>query len=316
MMTKLMPEDYGKVVVLMGGASSEREISLVSGKNILDSLRRSGIDAHALDVQDDIVEKLLKLQPDRAFIGLHGRGGEDGSIQGLLSYLNIPYTGSSVAASAITMDKSLTKLVWESTGFLTSRFRLVTTLEAAIDVMEEYGLPLCIKPKSNGSSVGVAKIIDPEQLAQAFNKAIIYDGAVLIEPWIEGREFTIGIMGTVALPVIEIQPRRTFYDFDAKYNDSSTNYICPCNLAPIRENELQELAFNAFQVTGCRGWGRVDVIEDHLGNFWFLEINTVPGMTEQSLIPRAAKVLGFSFDEVVLEVLSYTLQNVQTATAL
>ncbi|MBA2653960.1 MAG: D-alanine--D-alanine ligase [Gammaproteobacteria bacterium] len=307
-MTKYSREDFGKVVVLMGGESAEREISLVSGKNIYDALLRSGIDAHALDVEADVIEKLISLKPDRAFIALHGPGGEDGAIQGVLEYLGIPYTGSDLAASAVTMDKSLTKLIWESTNVPTLRFKLVRDLEAAISVMQEFGLPLCIKPTSDGSSVGVSKVTTPEQLPEAFNKAAVYDDRVMIEPWVEGAEFTVGILGDSPLPVIEIQTPRSFYDFDAKYNEETTRYIVPCGMAPEREQALQDLAFRAFQVTGCRGWGRVDLIQDHVGNFWFLEINTVPGMTKHSLVPKAAEVLGINFDELVVEILSYTVQ--------
>lgn len=307
MMTNYSAEDFGKVVVLMGGFSAEREISLVSGKNVLEALIRSGVNAVGLDVQHDVVEKLKTMKPDRAFIALHGPGGEDGSIQGLLEYLQIPYTGTGVTGSAVTIDKPLTKLVWESTGIPTSTFRIVRDLEAAITVMEELGFPLCIKPTNDGSSVGVTKVVDPEQLPAAFNKAASFGSRVMIEPWIEGNEFTVGILGNNALPVIEIQTPHTFYDFDAKYNEDTTKYICPSLLSPERESELQELAFRAFQVVGCSGWGRVDLMEDHLGNFWFLEINTIPGMTDHSLVPKAAKVLGMSFDQVVMEVLAHSL---------
>jgi D-alanine-D-alanine ligase len=308
-MAKVDLKKLGKVIVLMGGKSQEREISLITGKNILNALLRSGVDAYALDVKNDFVDALLRTKPDHAFIALHGAGGEDGSIQGLLEHLNIPYTGSGIAACAITMDKSLTKLLWQSVGIPTLRFKLVTDIEAAIDAMNDFLFPLCVKPLTNGSSLGVSKVTDPEQLLSAYNKAAALSRKVLIEPWIEGREFTVGILGTSALPIIEIRTPRAFYDFEAKYNNNFHNYICPCGLAPEREQYLQELAFQAFEVVGCRGWGRVDLIEDPRGNVWFLEVNTVPGMTEHSLVPTAAKAIGISFDELVMEVLAYTLER-------
>lgn len=309
MMNKIDPMEFGKVVVLMGGFSAEREISLVSGNNILNSLKRSGVDAYGLDTQENVAEELLKMRPDRAFIALHGVGGEDGTIQGLLEYLGIFYTGSGVAASAITMDKSLCKLFWSSIGIPSLAFRLVTDLESAIEAMEFFNLPICVKPASDGSSVGVSKVETPEQLSEAFENAQAqsFRKRVMIEPWIEGKEFTVGILGTNPLPVIEVQTPRTFYDFDAKYNEHTTSYICPCGLLPEKELEIQELAFRAFAAVGCSGWGRVDLLEDVTGQLWFLEINTIPGMTEHSLVPKAASVIGLSFDELILEILSFTL---------
>lgn len=307
MMTKHTPADFGKVVVLMGGDSAEREISLITGQNILEALKRNGIDAHGLDVQEDVIQKLQTLKPNRAFIALHGPRGEDGVIQGLLEYLKIPYTGSGVAASAITMNKPYTKWIWESLGIPTPAFVLVDTLEAAVEVMMNTGLPLCIKPIADGSSVGVHKVSTPEQLPDAFNSAIQFGNTVMIEPWIDGSEYTVGILGNQALPVIEIQTDRPFYDFDAKYNEDSTHYICPTTLAPETEQELQNMAMQAFTALGCRDWGRVDVMADYLGNFWFLEVNTIPGMTDHSLVPKAAKALNISFDELVIQILSFTL---------
>jgi D-alanine-D-alanine ligase len=309
MMTKINPQDFGKVVVLMGGESAEREVSLVSGNNILNALKRSGIDVEGLDTRDQTVEQLLKMNPDRAFIALHGAGGEDGTIQGLLEYMAIPYTGSGVTASGVTMDKSLCKLIWQSTGIPTPPFRLVNDLESAIHAMEFFGFPICVKPVNDGSSLGVTKVTLPEQLANAFEKACsyAYNKKIMIEPWIEGVEYTVGILGTESLPVIEIRTPRTFYDYEAKYNEDSTHFLCPCQLLPEQEQALQELAFRAFSVVGCSGWGRLDLVADVFGNYWFLEINTVPGMTPHSLLPIAAKVMGLGFDELVLEILSSTL---------
>lgn len=309
MIDSYAPEVFGKVVVLMGGNSAEREISLVTGNNILNALKKNGIDAVGLDVHDDVVENLRQMKPDRAFIALHGPGGEDGSIQGLLNYMNIPFTGSDVAGCAITLEKSYSKLIWSSIGIPTLKFRVVADVESAIDAMNEFGLPLCIKPTNDGSSVGVTKVTDPSQLPEAFNKAFSFNQRVMIEPWIDGFEYTVGILGNTPLPVIEIQTPRAFYDFDAKYNEDSTVYICPSDLSPAKEKELQDLSLQAFQIVGCSGWGRVDLVADKNGNYFILEVNTVPGMTDHSLVPKAANVLGISFEQLVVQILSYTLDE-------
>lgn len=307
MKERIDPKEFGKVVVLMGGNSAEREISLVTGNNIVAALKNYGIDVVPLDVQDDVIAQLIKLKPSRAFIALHGPGGEDGSIQGLLEYMGIPYTGSSLAACAVTLEKTLTKLIWLSVGIPTPRFRIVADIEAAIAVMQDFGLPLCVKPTNDGSSVGVTKVTVPEQLTDAFNKAYAFNQSVMIEPWIEGAEYTVGILGDTPLPVIQIQTPRTFYDFEAKYNEDSTRYLCPSGLPPQQEKELQTLSLRAFQVLGCSGWGRVDLVADRSGNYYFLEVNTVPGMTDHSLVPKAAAAIDLSFEDVVIEILSYTL---------
>lgn len=309
MIDKYTPEDFGNVVVLMGGNSAEREISLVTGNNILNALKRNNINAVGLDVQDDVAEKLLQLKPDRAFIALHGPGGEDGSIQGLLNYLKIPYTGSDVAACAVTLEKTYSKLIWEALGIPTLPFRLVNDIEAAIDAMQYFGLPICVKPTNDGSSVGITKVTEPDQLPEAFKKAVDDNKRVMIEPWIDGLEYTVGILGDTPLPVIEIRTPRTFYDFEAKYNEETTLYICPCELSAEKENELRYLALRAFQVLGCSGWGRVDLVANRAGDYFFLEVNTVPGMTDHSLVPKAADVMGINFDRLVLEILSYTLTS-------
>jgi D-alanine-D-alanine ligase len=301
------PHDFGKVVVLMGGDSPERDISLISGQHILASLRRSQIDVHGIDVQEDVVEQLLTLKPDRAFIALHRSNGENGSIQGLLEHLHIPYTGSGIAASAMAMDKIYAKLIWASTGIPTPNFRLIFDLEGAIEVMQDFGFPLCIKPTSGGSSLGVSKVVYPEQLPGAFEKAAAFNGKVMIEPWIEGEEYTVSILGDEALPVVEIRTPENYYDLDAKYLHDKSQYICPTDLAPEGELELQELALTAFRVLGCKDWGRVDVVVRG-GEYRFLEIDTVPGLTDHSLLPKAADVIGLSYDQLVLEILSYTLE--------
>jgi D-alanine-D-alanine ligase len=306
MLTKHNPEEFGKVVVLMGGDSAEREISLVSGQTILEALKRQGIDAQGVDVQDDVITQLQTIKPDRAFIALHGPRGEDGSIQAVLDYLGVLYPGSGVAASALAIDKAYSKLIWASVGMPTPDFRIAFEIEAAIDAMEEFGFPLCIKPCSEGSSLGVSKIMFPEQLPAAFDKAAAFGGKVMIEPWIEGEEYTVGILGGETLPPVEIRTPRDFYDFDAKYNADSTQYICPTTLSPEQELELQELALLAFGFLGCKDWGRVDVILRGK-EYWLLEVNTIPGMTSHSLLPKAASVLGLSYDELVMLILSTTL---------
>jgi D-alanine-D-alanine ligase len=299
--------DFGKVAVLMGGTSAEREVSLITGQNVLAGLQRSGVDAHGLDVGYDLIYRLSMMRPDRAFIALHGPGGEDGIIQGVLEHMQIPYTGSGVAASALTMDKPRTKWVWQSNGLPTPPFIVTDNLANAEALIKEFGLPLCVKPVDEGSSLGITKVSAKEQLVAAYEKVKAYDSDFMIEPWMEGAEYTIGILGDKALPIIEIQTPRVFYDYEAKYLEESTRYICPCNLALDLEQKWQKIAMEAFKAVGCEHWGRVDAVTDRQGNFWLLEINTIPGMTDHSLVPKAANVLGISFDDLVLEILSYTL---------
>lgn len=310
MINEYSAQDFGKVAVLMGGNSAEREISLITGNNILQALLNNGIDAHPIDVGSDTVSQLINLQPQRAFIALHGPGGEDGVIQGLLEYLHIPYTGSDVAASSLTMDKARTKWVWQANNLPTLPFLVTDQIVNRDSLINQFGLPICVKPVNEGSSVGISKVENADQLIFACENARQYQHQFIIEPWIEGKEYTIGILGNQALPVIEIRTPRIFYDYQAKYIDNDTQYICPCDLSKEQEKILQDFALKAFQVTGCRHWGRVDAMADRHGNFWLLEINTVPGMTDHSLVPKAAKVLGINFEELVLQILSYTLQMV------
>lgn len=309
MIKQYSARDFGKVAVLMGGTSAEREVSLVTGNNILQALLKHGVDAHAIDVGPDTVSQLQGLKPDRAFIALHGPRGEDGVIQGLLEYLHIPYTGSDVAASSLTMDKARTKWVWQANNLPTPPFIVTEEIEDAATLIERFRFPLCVKPVNEGSSVGISKVETEDQLLLACENAKQYEQQFIVEPWIEGREYTIGILGNHALPVIEIRTPRLFYDYEAKYIADSTQYLCPCDLPQEQERILQTYALKAFEVTGCRHWGRVDALADKEGNFWLLEINTIPGMTDHSLVPKAAKVLGISFDDLVMQILAYTLHS-------
>jgi len=299
-------QNLGKVAVLMGGTSEEREISLDSGKNVLSALKRQHINAVGIDVGKDVVKKLEKEKPDRVFIALHGSGGEDGVIQGLLDILNIPYATTGVAASALTMHKHHCNLFLQSLELPVIPLMVMTD---ANDLAKcEFDLPICVKPAASGSSCGVTKVTKLEQLPKAYELAHKYDKNVVIQPWIEGRELTVPILGNEALPVIEITtPEGEFYDYDAKYFKDTTGFICPCDLTTEQEQEIKDLAWQAFQYTGCKNLARVDFILDNAGKFWLLEINTIPGLTKHSLVPRAAKEAGIDFDELVLRILTFTL---------
>lgn len=299
------PQDFGKVAVLYGGRSAERAVSLESGKAVLSALLEQGIDAHGIDTADDPLSKLIAGQFDRAFVVLHGPEGEDGAMQGLLQILGIPYTGSNVAASALAMDKKRTKLVWNALGLPTAPFGLVQNAQEALHVGTTIGFPIVVKPANQGSSVGVFKVESPAQLPQAFAKSAVY-GSVLIEPWITGREFTVGIINNKVLPVIEIITDAEFFDYHAKY-EADTRLECPAKISPEEANTLQNLALRAYQALGCEGWGRVDVLQDKEGQFWLLEVNTIPGMTSHSLVPMAARGLGLSFSELVRTILEITI---------
>lgn len=297
------PEDLGRVAVLMGGTSSEREISLVTGNNVLAALLRSGVDAYALDVGVDVIDQLKRDPPDRAFIALHGPGGEDGKIQGLLQWMDIPFTGCDVASSALTMNKISTKCLWECAGIPTPPMVFVDDSRDYLAAAEKLGLPLCVKPSNEGSSFGLSRVDDWSQLDAAVAKAGRYGHGVLIESWIDGRELTVGIVGDYALPIIEIRPKSGTYDYHSKYVKGSTDYFCPAPISDAISNAIRAVALRSFQVAGCRGWGRVDLMLDHQDRFWLLELNTVPGMTETSLVPKAAKAEGVDFDQLVYEIL-------------
>ncbi|MBD8009654.1 D-alanine--D-alanine ligase [Acinetobacter pecorum] len=298
---------FGKVAVLLGGKSAEREVSLDSGTAVLEALVRSGVNAEAFDPQERSVTELVNY--DRAFIVLHGRGGEDGQIQGVLEWLDVPYTGTGVQGSAIGMDKVKTKQVWQGSELPTAPYRIVTKDSDAADIVNSLGLPLIIKPVHEGSSIGMSKVEKIEDFAEAIAKATEHDAVVMAEKWITGREFTIVVLNGQALPVIRLEPPQdvAFYDYEAKYNRNDVQYGIPCGLSEAEEQQLKALSLRAFQAVGASGWGRIDAMQDEQGNFWLLEVNTVPGMTSHSLVPKAAAAVGYSFDELCVAILEQTL---------
>ncbi|MDQ8037453.1 MAG: D-alanine--D-alanine ligase [Pedobacter sp.] len=308
MSKKIDVRKFGRVAVLLGGTAAERGISLISGTAVLEALQAAGVDAIGFDPAERPIAEISQF--DRAFIVLHGRGGEDGTMQGLLELLKIPYTGSGVLASAIGMDKEKTKLVWLASGLPTPKYRKLTPGMDFDAVARDLGLPLMIKPSHEGSSIGMCKVMKAEELPAGFANAAAYDSEVIAETWIGGsQEYTVVILGGEALPVIRMKTDRDFYDFEAKYQAHDTQYLCPCGLPAEKEKELQELALKAFDAVGAKGWGRVDAMMDEQGRFWLLEVNTVPGMTDHSLVPMAAKAQGLSFTDLVLEILSQTLEE-------
>jgi len=300
---KLTAEACGKVAVLMGGSSAEREISLLSGKAVLDSLLRSGVDAHAVDpAEQNIFEALGKDQFDRAMIMLHGRTGEDGKMQGALELMQLPYTGSGVLASALAMDKVLCKRLWQNLGLNTPAFIVLDAESDWQSVIDELG-PVFVKPVKEGSSIGISRAEDAEELKASYALAAQYDDVVIAEQFIDGPEYTVAVLDGNTLPSVGMQASGQFYDYDAKYFSDETQYSCPSDLDTEDEKALGSLALKAYEAVGCSGWGRVDVMRDVLGNFWLLEVNTVPGMTDHSLVPMAAKAAGIEFDDLVLEIL-------------
>ncbi|HCB29540.1 MAG TPA: D-alanine--D-alanine ligase [Acinetobacter lwoffii] len=298
---------FGKVAVLLGGKSAEREVSLDSGTAVLEALVRSGVNAEAFDPQERSVTELVNY--DRAFIVLHGRGGEDGQIQGALEWLNVPYTGTGVQGSAIGMDKVKTKQVWQGSELPTAPYRIVTKDSDATEIVNALGLPLIIKPVHEGSSIGMSKVEKIEDFAEAITKATEHDAVVMAEKWITGREYTIVVLNGQALPVIRLEPPQdvAFYDYEAKYQRNDVQYGIPCGLSEAEEQQLKALSLRAFQAVGASGWGRIDAMQDEQGNFWLLEVNTVPGMTSHSLVPKAAAAVGYSFDELCVAILEQTL---------
>jgi len=304
-----MKSDFGKVAVLMGGNSAEREISLMSGNAVLAALKRRGVDAHGIDAGRDVIQVLERGAFDRVFIVLHGRGGEDGALQGALELLGLPYTGSGVLASALGMDKWRSKLVWRAAGLPTPDYALLDAHSDFAAVELELGLPLFVKPANEGSSIGITKVKSPGGLRAAYEAAVKYDRLVLAERFLGGGEYTVPILGQAALPVIRIVPATEFYDYDAKYFRDDTRYLCPCGLGEREEQAIRALAVRAFEVLGGRGWGRIDVLLDAKGNPFVLEANTVPGMTDHSLVPMAAKQAGMTFDELCLRILATTREG-------
>ncbi|MDR2366012.1 MAG: D-alanine--D-alanine ligase [Zoogloeaceae bacterium] len=291
----------GKVAVLLGGTSAEREISLQSGAGVLAALRSRGVDAHPFDPAQEALESLRRY--DRVFIALHGKHGEDGAIQGALELMGIPYTGSGVLASAVGMDKFRTKLLWQAANLPVPDYALLDDSTDFAAAEARLGLPLFVKPVREGSSVGISLVEKTGELQAAYQAARRHDALVMAEAGIMGGEYTVALLGDTVLPMVKIEPAAAFYDYDAKYLRDDTRYLCPCGLLPEKEKEIQEGAKKAFRILGGAGWGRIDVLMDAAGAHYFLEVNTSPGMTSHSLVPMAAKAAGISYEELVLKVL-------------
>jgi D-alanine-D-alanine ligase len=294
---------FGKVGVLLGGRSAEREVSLKSGGMVLAALRRKGVDAHPFDPGERGLEALARAKFDRVFIALHGRFGEDGTLQGILGWLGIPYTGSGVLASALAMDKLRTKRIWAAEGLPTAPHAVLDAGTRFAAVEKKLGLPLFVKPASEGSSVGMSKVKARGKLKAAWREAAKYDRVVIAEKFIDGPELTVAILGEEALPAIRIETPREFYDYEAKYLADDTRYLIPSGLSKQKERQVQALSLRAFRSLGCRGWGRVDLMLDRRGKPYLLEINTSPGMTDHSLVPMAARAVGISYEELCIKVL-------------
>ncbi|MEW8626014.1 MAG: D-alanine--D-alanine ligase [Candidatus Thiodiazotropha sp.] len=301
-------DSFGKVAVLMGGRSAEREISLKSGDAVLSALLRSGVDAVGIDTGKGLFNQLDGAGFDRAFIILHGRGGEDGTMQGALQTLGLPYTGSDVLGSSLAMEKLRTKALWRGMSLPTPEAVLLQSVED-LNQADALGYPLIIKPSAEGSSIGMSKVENWEQLQQAWQTARKYDSRVLAERWVEGTEYTAGFLQGEMLPLIRLETPHQFYDYQAKYSADTTRYICPCGLSEAEEKALQSLCRKAYEAVGASGWGRVDLMLDEAKQPWLIEVNTVPGMTDHSLVPMAAKAAGIGFDELVLRILQTSLDQ-------
>ena len=309
-MSKTLKQE--KIAVLLGGTSAEREVSLNSGTAVLNALRKQGYDAHPIDPKEFPVATLKEQGFDRVFNILHGRGGEDGTMQGLLEQIGIPYTGCGVMASALTMDKMRTKMLWKAFGLPVAEMEIVTvenraTLNSEV-VVRKLGLPLMVKPSLEGSSVGLTKVKTMEELESAVDFALKFDRTVLIEEWLAGDEFTVPVLDGEVLPSIKIVPEGEFYDYDAKYISDNTQYFCPAGLSDEREQELRRLVKQAYDVVGCRGWSRIDVMADAEGKFRLVEVNTNPGMTSHSLFPKSAATVGYSFEQLVEKILELSAE--------
>ncbi len=298
----------GRVAVVMGGNSAEREVSLKSGNAVLSALLETGVDAVGVDAESDLIGQLQSLGIKRVFNVLHGRGGEDGKLQGLLEFMQIPYTGSGVLASALSMNKVLTKRVWQSLGLSTPAYHMLSESSDWSAIIAALGTAV-VKPVCEGSSIGMSIVSTARELQQAHAKAAAYDSEVMAEQYISGPEFSVSILGGEVLPAIELRTTHKFYDYEAKYIANDTQYLCPAPLSNAARAELSDLCWRAFAAIGCKGWGRVDVMRDAQERFWLLEVNTVPGMTDHSLVPMAARAHGLSFSDLLVQVLIDTLQE-------
>ena len=300
------PADFGRVAVLAGGTSAEGDISLKSGHAVWQALCARGVDATLIDTaieKSKLLQKLVDNQFDRVFIALHGRGGEDGLLQGALETLDIPYTGSGVLGCAISMDKARCKMVWKGAGLPTPDFYILDSADACLRAVEKLGLPLVVKPAREGSSLGITVVTAQEQMEAAWHAALEFDDYVMAERWIDGEEYTAAIVEGKSLPLVRISPHDGFYDYAAKYEVDDTQFFCPCGLPGEVEDKFQKMALEAFNSVAARSWGRIDFMLDAAGNPWLIEVNTVPGMTDHSLVPMAAKVAGVEFNDLVWRIL-------------
>jgi D-alanine-D-alanine ligase len=295
--------DFGKVAVLYGGSSAEREISIMSGTGVLKALRAKGVDAHPFDPAQRDLAELKREGFARCFIALHGRGGEDGSLQGALEFLGVPYTGSGVLGSALAMDKERAKLVWKACGLPTPDYEMLERSSDLQAVARRLGLPIVVKPVLEGSSIGVSKVRAAGELDEAYALAVNYQSAVMAEKCIEGPEYTASLVADTPLPLIRIDAPKGNYDYQNKYFTDDTKYVCPCGLPAPKEESLKSLALDSFKALGCAGWGRVDLMLDAGGAPWLLEVNTAPGMTGHSLVPMAAKAVGISYEDLCVKIL-------------
>ena len=297
-------KELGRVAVLMGGTSAERSVSLNSGEAVYRALLSQGVDAIALDLHNNnAIAQLLDTPVDLAFIAMHGRGGEDGTLQGVLDWLQIPYTGSGVMASAIAMDKWRTKLIWQAAGLPTPKAFLLDGNCDWAELIQALENNAIVKPAREGSSIGMRRVHNYSELQESYVYASQYDAMVLAEQWVTGAEFTVAVVNGEVMPPIRLKTSHEFYDYEAKYQATDTEYLIPCGLSPEKEQELKELVARAFTLLGCEGWGRLDVMQDEQERFWLLEANTVPGMTDHSLVPMAVKAAGISFEQLVLNLL-------------
>jgi len=306
-LNKYSPDDFGRVAVLMGGNSAEREVSFMTGKNILNALQNAGVDAFDIDIHGSIIDCLNSATFDCVFIALHGKQGEDGVIQAVLESMKIPYTGSGVLASALMMDKHRSKLLWRGMDLPTLPFLIVNETTQVAEIMEVVGFPFVVKPTDQGSSIGVTIVRDTKDYVNAYQHAAKYSASVMVETYGSGGDYTVPILSDMPMPSIKIETPRDFYDYDAKYFVETTRYLCPSGLSAQREQQLHDLAMEAFKIMGGVNWGRADFICDEQGEFYLMDMNSIPGMTEHSLVPMAAKAKGIDFQECVLRVLVDTL---------